>query len=251
MSKPASKRFILKVVWVLSVVTLAIIVLALPAWQKYRTNRSLVAAIEAHDNATVINLLKQGADPNFAYVRGSYSLWEILKKLWDRDEPDPISILEVAIDHGTPESILTLLAAGARPNGRKDVGRYVPYLVSVIQRPNAEVPVIREMLARGAVVNDKDQYGRTALLAAAAHNRMDLVTLLLDHRADPNAIVGHSGIDTPLIEAIRHHNLSMTRRLLQAGAKTHLPYIGTPSFLGLAKGDVPLTQLLKSAGVME
>lgn len=218
-------------------------------WRQRSLNQDLVTAIEQQNTRDVIALLQRGADPDFAYDEfTNVSLRRRLERLWNRDSEQLTSALAVALERGNTKSALALLDHGARPNGPKNVINYTPYLVTAAERSRVEISLIQSMIAHGAEVSDTDYYGKSALIAAAGNNRMDLVTLLLDHGANPNAIIGHNGPVTLLIEAVKYHNAPMVRRLLQSGAKVNLPYQGMPSLLVLAKGDAPLACLLKQAG---
>lgn len=102
-----------------------------------------------------------------------------------------------------------MLDAGADPNppikikpNRNDRG--VSPLMTVMgsslyQNPASNVAAARMLLAHGANPNFKDQFGQTALHYAVQMGNSELVKLLLDNKADPNA-VDNNGI-TPLTTA--------------------------------------------------
>lgn len=71
----------------------------------------------------------------------------------------------------------------------------------------------------GAVPNDPDPDGYTALHAAAFWNRLELVRLLMERRADVNARASNGC--TPLHEAARLNSIEVARELLGAGARVN------------------------------
>ncbi len=68
------------------------------------------------------------------------------------------------------------------------------------------------LLSSGMDPDLTDQYGKTPLYYAVSFNQKQMVTLLLDHHANPNAS------DQPLLCAVDRGNLSIVDLLLQAGA---------------------------------
>lgn len=102
--------------------------------------------------------------------------------------------------------------------------------------------VATTLLAAGAEASASDNYGITALHRAAQNTNVELVRLLLDHDADPNAM--DAAGSTPLHYAVSHHAQSlysetdaMVRMLLSAGAKPDVA-ANYPKYH--MKGDMPL-----------
>jgi len=79
-----------------------------------------------------------------------------------------------------------------------------------------EIETVRSLLAQGADVHAKDQYGATALHEAAAHGRKDVVELLLSKGADVNA-ADVKGL-TPLHQAASNGHAAVVKVLLDNGA---------------------------------
>lgn len=71
------------------------------------------------------------------------------------------------------------------------------------------------LIARGADVNTGSKVGGPPLKAAVAKNKLELITLLLEHGADPKVAVGK---ETVLHQAVRHDCLDCVKALVAAGA---------------------------------
>jgi hypothetical protein len=72
------------------------------------------------------------------------------------------------------------------------------------------------LLDQGAVIDARDEAGRTPLMLAVTQNRLEIVRLLLSRGADPNAAdnTGH----TPLQQATQRNSREVAALLEQAGA---------------------------------
>lgn len=86
-----------------------------------------------------------------------------------------------------------------------------------------DVSAAREALARGASVAGPhdDSFPDPPLCDAIRRDALELVTLLLEHRADPNAPLD-SG-ETPLVLAVRDASPAVVRALLRGGARPDAP----------------------------
>ena len=117
---------------------------------------------------------------------------------------------------GDLETLEVLVAAGADVNVVDDIG-YTPLKHAVMGRkPEA----IRLLVAKGAKVNQaptKVNVGETALHVAIASGFPDIVQLLLELKANPNAKAKHSG--TPLELARKGDQDDLVALLKAAGAK--------------------------------
>jgi ankyrin repeat protein len=125
----------------------------------------LVAALEESflDGATM--LLKYGADPNLA--SGS----------------EPESPLAMAIFDNKTNFIHLLLTYGGDPNHLMTNGNTV--LIGAINRKTSK-KLIDLLLDYGSDPNGKNREGKTPLFEAIQLSRVDIVTTLLDHGANPN-----------------------------------------------------------------
>jgi ankyrin repeat protein len=109
-----------------------------------------------------------------------------------------------------------LLAKGADVNAKNEFGE------TALTRANVSEKV-KMLLARSPDVNAKDEYGKTALLKAADLGNVDAVDALLKSGADPNAKDVNG--TTPLLQALHFDH----------GNKSGKNYIETARLLLLAK----------------
>ncbi len=128
---------------------------------------------------------------------------------------------------GDTATVRSLVDAGADVNVRNEAGA-TPLMRAVYHRDTAAF-----LIEHGADVNAKSDDGRTPLLIAAGlTDGGDVVTLLLDHGANPSATApGLLGPVTPLTEAAYAGNEAVFRLLIDRG--TDVKRAG-PGPLGLA-----------------
>jgi ankyrin repeat protein len=87
------------------------------------------------------------------------------------------------------EMVRYLLSHGARVNVANKYGD-TPLMVAIIRRRGEGV--VKLLLDHGADVNSRDENGYTPLMMASRLGDMDIVSLLLQHRAN-QWIVGNDG----------------------------------------------------------
>lgn len=100
-----------------------------------------------------------------------------------------------------------------------------PLLLVAVGHPQA----LALMLERGAKADERNAFGKTALMTAAQHDAVDSARLLLDKGASANATtwmqdgagLSHDG-RTALMYAAAHASLPMIRLLLDRGGDPHL-----------------------------
>jgi ankyrin repeat protein/mono/diheme cytochrome c family protein len=139
--------------------------------------------------------------------------------------PRPTPPLMTAILHGDRATARRLVADGAHVNDRNDAG------ATALMWAVDDLEMTRLLVDRGADVNARSDDGRTALIVAAGrHGAAPVVTLLLEHRADPSASAPGQGDKTsPLLEAALAGEAETLRLLLAAGADP-----GANGFVALA-----------------
>jgi ankyrin repeat protein len=129
-----------------------------------------------------------------------------------------IASIEAISSQGGPVDMITLLLKyRAKINVDEGAGTVVPLLIAV---KNAHLDSIRLLLARGADVTTKDEFGSFPLLIGVQKRNMGLVELLLICGAE--VTVNWSGGPTgrsPLGEAVANLDLRMICRLLDSGAE--------------------------------
>ncbi len=110
--------------------------------------------------------------------------------------------------------ILNLLVAGADPNA-PNIDGITPFMLAVVV--DSPPSIIRQMLNKGARVNEMDEDGDTALIMAAANGNEETVKLLIDAGADVNAKNGDN--ETALSLALEEGYDGIVKLLKDAGAK--------------------------------
>jgi len=79
---------------------------------------------------------------------------------------------------------------------------------------------VSALLTAGAVVDKRDEFGRTALWLAAQYGTFECIDLLLQHGANPNE---RSSNGAPILTvAVRRGNLPCVSRLLEGGADPNI-----------------------------
>ncbi len=114
-----------------------------------------------------------------------------------------------AAQRGHLQVVKVLLAAGANPNLAAEDGS-TPLTTSVLA--HGYLNVVSTLLANGANVNVRMQ-GSTPLVLAAQENRLDLISVLIDHGADVNLATDSGG--TPLFMAAQKGHLRFIEILLK------------------------------------
>lgn len=141
----------------------------------------------------------------------------VLRLLIERTPEDALSLYEAAAT-GSERRLKTILGQSrvrvntANPEGFTPLG-----LASFFGHAAA----VKVLLDNGADVNLRalSEFANTALDAAVAGDRVDVVRILVAARSDPN--VRSQGNSTPLHKAAAHGNVEILRLLLDAGADVH------------------------------
>ena len=183
--------------------------------------------------AEVELLLKSGADPRIKDSDGHDALWHLnqvmerplvekqsiekMLKSVDRNNVDRNKELFTAIKLNDFAKIKEALQAGANVNAREEdeLGR-TPLLWAAEKCTSA---VVETLLKAGADVNATSNSGFTALILAAATDKIDNVKILLEAGADINAETS-SGY-TPLMGAAERGSSECVQLLVQAGANVN------------------------------
>ena len=193
-------------------------------------------AIIDHNPVAVQLLLKYKANPNDTRTDGQ-------------------SLLFPAIND--TNSLAALLNAGADTEAvSSGQNQQTPLGLAVAWH---NTPSVATLLQHGANPNPKAVQGRTLLSSATQGNSTEIVKMLLNAKADPNA----ETTEPPLLGAIRQTNIVSAELLLQAGANPNLcgklewpitaHYIGgvsptvslcTPLYLAVSLEQVPMVNLL-------
>ncbi len=219
-------------------------------------NSQLLQAAANGDSDQVKLLLAQGADVdvsdgNFVapiYIAAGRGHLSTVQALIEAGADVQNGALGSGAFSGNPDVVRALLAAGARP----DYAFGGPILINVIgDNKPANLEVVRALIEAGADVNARDGQGYTPLSMAFVRDRSDMIQLLLQSGARPEAlkesmltsaakrgdlqevasiIAAGTSVDarntigaTPLSEAVCSGQLAMVHYLLRAGANVNLP----------------------------
>ncbi|KAL4883563.1 ankyrin repeat-containing domain protein [Aspergillus karnatakaensis] len=145
--------------------------------------------------------------------------------------------LLLAVEQSFAEEAQMLLKSGADPNQQV---ADTTILIHAI-RGHASTALIEVLLSAGCDSNKKDNHGKTALCEAVQTNQPDIVTVLLDHGANPNL----PGPEHALWSAVYRHDC--LRILLARGADIHK----TPGLMEQATSvnSIDAVRVLLQAGV--
>ncbi|KAK2169711.1 hypothetical protein LSH36_7g00013 [Paralvinella palmiformis] len=188
----------------------------------------LTIAVQMDLQDLVLLLLKEGASVNQQNISGNTPLHVAIRA---RNE----SILSILIRHGanvnardrcglTPLHLACiiqntyiverLLEAGAKPDGIQD-GKFYVSTPLMTAAENNDVLAAKSLICSGADVNVKDWWQNTALLKAVQIGSRELVTLLLEHKANPNVVNRFGG--NSLHYAVVANHCDIMRVLIEAG----------------------------------
>lgn len=195
----------------------------------------LHSAVARADEEIVRMILEYGADVNAQNSYGTTALHRAAERA-DKE------IVRVILEHGADINIQDrngetalcraagferyetqiLLADEVDLDDRARNGVFVSYGATDGRSEN----VVQTLLEHGADANIPTKEGHTPLLWAAATGRMQIVQLLLDHKADPNAILRYRiFVRQALQAAVIGRHEEVVRLLLEHNANIHVPLI--------------------------
>ncbi|HEV2473757.1 MAG TPA: ankyrin repeat domain-containing protein, partial [Chthonomonadales bacterium] len=220
-------------------------------------------AVNNRDEATAAKLLDEGVSANLKAPNGDSMLWR-------------------AVNNNMPDLAKLLPARGANPNSTGVDGTTPLMMAADYQDP--QLHIVHLLLSRGACVNTRDRYRRTALLWALRsgkyaftvhlmHDSRQILIALLAHGADVHShdgdgrsvlsyLAGYG--ETELVrEALRHGanpnsaasdgttplwwavgHLGTLQVLLRAGASPNPPNVQPPIINAAYSGDLAALKLL-------
>lgn len=127
----------------------------------------------------------------------------------------------------SPAAVEAFIKAGTALGGEKRLGTMglEPMLFYALEHPDE----VRALLDGGADINEGNDFGKTALMYAAHYDLADIVTLLLDRKADvtkrtnaqnaPDTLLQFDG-RTALMYAAENASERVIRALIEAGSDT-------------------------------
>ncbi len=187
-------------------------------------DEALFAAIRSGDLRSLAQALGSGADPNA------------------RQGGDPALCAAVMQGH-TPLAV-ALLRAGADPNETRGTGGQSALWWAA---GDGDRELVDALLARGAELDARDQWGANPLQQAASHGNVEVLRVLIRRGADFETPY-HDG-RTPLSFAIRSGSVPCVAALLDAGADLQGKQGAfTPLALACFEGTTPMVKLLLERG---
>jgi len=187
---------------------------------------ALARAITAGDLEAMERVLSSGADPNARTAWGE-------------------SLLSLALHAGQQKALDLLLTAHADPNAplsNRSVYFYSPLLYAVRL---GDLRAASQLIASGANTNARGPGGRTALHLAVESQRHDMLHLLLEKSADPNARDSEGA--APLDDAVWRGFTDAAAILLAHGAHLNEPNTqtgATPINEAAYRGFTPTVRFL-------
>lgn len=148
---------------------------------------------------------------------------------------------------GDLAGVASLLEAGASPNARSKDKRGRTALILAAQ--GGHVEVIRELVSRGARLEDRDKSGNTAFNWASMRGQKESARVLLDLGADVNT--RNNTLVSPMLYAVGTRNKAMVRLIAEAKPDMDTETRDnkmTPLLLAIEHRDVEMTRLVIAAG---
>jgi ankyrin repeat protein len=207
-------------------------------------------------------LIEAGADIHYRRDKGFDALIDAVHGRDVARDPRLLELLALLVAHGVNlsgvsaygesglrvlsrlgrfDAVRVLLEAGA---DRRQLG-WTPLLEAVALGSLADV---QDALRKGAALEERDWWSRTAWLMAVSGGDVAKAKLLRERGADPSAL-GHCGCP-PLFYAIRGHHPDMLRWLLENGADVHqCNEFGTTALMeAVTYDDLECVEILLGAG---
>ena len=147
------------------------------------------------DRASVLALIKQGADVN-------------------SPQGDGVTALHWAARSADADLVKALVAAGANANARTEFGAYTPLHLAA---ERGAAPIVSALVAAGTPVDAKTSTGATPLMFAASSGDTASIATLLDAGANVNA-EETDRLQTPLIFAAASDRVDAVKLLIARGA---------------------------------
>jgi ankyrin repeat protein len=212
------------------------------------------SALNKHIESTCFILKEGGQQFNISSsaprIADSVPSSEILSALKCADDTGftDLGDLENAEDNGVIEVMSSILTRGGSVNCCLNEGNTLLHFAAF--SGNVEAALV--LLQHGASVNDNGQRadGIGPLAVACIKKHSQLVDVLLEHGADPNAMDAENM--TPLMHAVRHQSLDVVDYLIKHGADVNT-YVGLECklpvlYYAAASGNTQIVAALLRSG---
>lgn len=218
---------------------------------------ALMLAAEAGKTVAVQQLLREGADPNLAARDGSTALSYArqqallgekgpLQALGQVGAKAPPRLLLEAILQTDVAAVREALQRGEDPNGPEKDGSPLMFALTLGPGETAQYALVKALVDAGADVN-RTAVGAPPLVLACGTRQLEVVKLLLDHKANVNSTAS-TGY-TPLLLAAKEGPAELVQLLLARGADVgrKLPHGETALDLAVEHQQTASVALLKAA----
>lgn len=244
MSNRKARRLLLTIL--VAILLLAVLFLrsAYKSIEQVRIEKAFFAAVRRNDDATVLTLLKDGADPNVREpLDTNESLWQAVWNRLQGKQPEPKRgelVLMAALEwehytsykaDGPPDNVTlvnALLERGANPDVEDERGMPAIFRAMYNRRDT-----FLAMLRHTRKINTRDKAGRTPLMESLDQGDPILIKALLDKGADVNAQDGEG--NTALMTAVAFDDPGFVKFLLDKHPNTRLKDSHGNTALSLAK----------------
>ena len=192
---------------------------------------------------TLVRLcIDKGANVNAFTVKYQYSPLLMIRK---RGE-DAMQILYMLVEAGADVNHKNIIGTGLIQNALmyEQSLEFIERLVELGANVNGGVFVVPQDGKATVIV--ETNYPLIPLVSACNKNRADVVKLLLDHKAYPNAMESYRA--SPLHQACKQDHLEMVKMLLLHGANANILYDTKPPIYDVRNDSVDMLQLLWEHG---
>jgi hypothetical protein len=120
----------------------------------------------------------------------------------------------------------------------------------IVAKTGSRNNLLKELIAKGALVDAKKTDGKTPLFIAATMGATKNVETLLAAGADPNVILPGQDNENPMYNACEHGDIPIVKALLAAGANVNIigPMGYTPLHVAVEEERTKLVKVLLDAG---
>ena len=197
-------------------------------------------------------LLEKGANVNlkesegntalsYAEAKGNKEIVDLLEKAEQKSQGAGVVIPEAS---KAPVAVEAPTAAGETQIQQPVNPQLDAEFLKAVK--SGDIVKVQDILNRGADINAKDEFGRSALIVASQEGKLEVVQLLIDKRVDVNTkgVKDNEGM-TPLMGASATNHLGVAKFLIEKGADVNANASGhTALMMASLGGHTDIVKLL-------